>query len=122
MDITVGRENSCELESKVLNGSEGQGFVLPKNMKEAFGEVDLESVDYQVCLIIWSVFAFTRFNTRSLRCYMYYMYFAFSFLAFLSLPCLSFPFSFCSFLSFTFLPLLHSFPPLFLPASSFEIP
>ena len=51
LDFTAGRETSCGLESKTLNGSEGQGFALPPNMKKAFGEIDLDSIDYQVSFI-----------------------------------------------------------------------
>ena len=51
LDFTAGRETFCGLESKTLNGSEGQGFVLPPNMKKAFGEIDLDSIDYQLSFI-----------------------------------------------------------------------
>ena len=51
LDFTAGRETSCGLESKTLNGLEGQGFVLPPNMKKVFVEIDLDSIDFQVSFI-----------------------------------------------------------------------
>ena len=62
MDIMLGRETSCGLDGKRLNASEGQGFVLPQNMRDGFANAQFEWAEYQVnvCTIfiftIWTVF------------------------------------------------------------------
>ena len=48
MDVTLGRETPCGLEKKDLNTSQGQGFTLPDNMREAFANASFEWVEYQV--------------------------------------------------------------------------
>lgn len=52
MDVMLGRETSCGLEEKRLYFSEGQSFALPKNMRQAFPNTQVEGTEYQVS-IVW---------------------------------------------------------------------
>ena len=48
MNIMVGRETPCGLGELSLNVSGSDGFVLPKNMTNAFANEEFEWAEYQV--------------------------------------------------------------------------
>ena len=51
MDVLLGRETSCGLQEKRFNFSEDQSFVLPRNMKQAFPNAEIEETEYQVSMV-----------------------------------------------------------------------
>ena len=106
LDFTVGRETFCGLESKTLNGSEGQGFVLPPNMKKVFGDIDLDSIDFQVSFIFRLCFISFAFHLISCASYFWLPLYSFVLFTLMSVPFyVSFPSLF--FQSFLFVRLFH---------------
>ena len=51
MDVLLGRETSCGLQEKRFNFSEDRSFVLPRNMKQAFPNAEIEETEYQVSMV-----------------------------------------------------------------------
>lgn len=58
MNVMLGRETKCGLEEKRLNVSEGQSFVLPPNMRQAFNNTDLEEAEYHVSMVCKQIYIF----------------------------------------------------------------
>lgn len=50
MAVILGRETTCGLEEKRLNMSEGESFVLPRNMRQGFNNTDLKAAEYYVSI------------------------------------------------------------------------
>ena len=59
----LGRETKCGLEEKRLNVSEGQSFVLPPNMRQAFNNTDLEEAEYHVSMVCKQIYIFNTSTT-----------------------------------------------------------
>ena len=63
MDVMLGRETSCGLQEKRFNFSEGQSFELPRNMRQAFPNAEIEETEYQVSMV-WLLQCISLYYTQ----------------------------------------------------------